>query len=468
MLNRTVYPGPISRMIGGLGHLAGNFPLNDPTTPSLVAEAGVPTMGHLQYAVHGLSMEPKNANETRALNCYFHIGHCLNSVQRTLQRPLQSWAATRLLQVQPAAGSDMNAYYDRRSLKFFYYNHKGRNVYFGDSSDIITHELGHAVLDAMRPDFWSVQALEIWSFHEAFSDIVAIFNVMSHDGAVRAVLGETGGNLRVSNSASRLAEEVGGLIRDVTGDASYLPNALRDPAVERFHYASPSSIPADAPNNRLAAECHSFGRVFSAAWYEALARAYEHESSSGKDPERALKAARDACFSTLLKAVPASPRTSNYFEAVARCMTTVASTFGEAYSEIFSDVFKEWKIVPEEAARALSATSWHDVVTRLDKRDRVVKTRSGVVVCMRGSSRAKVSDLPLVSGLSLPQDFEVELASDVFYEFDVSGRLAGEMRYDRPTALADAADCISHAADEMGPEGMWTVSDGTLERRFIR
>ncbi len=44
----------------------------------------------------------------------------------------------------PAAGADMNAYYDRRSLRFFYYNHRGRNVYFGDSADIVAHELGHA------------------------------------------------------------------------------------------------------------------------------------------------------------------------------------------------------------------------------------------------------------------------------------------------------------------------------------
>lgn len=468
MLDKPFSPGPVSKIIGSLDHIANNFPINDPTTPELVSEVGLPSVGKLSYAVQGLSMEPKNANENRALNCHFHIGHCLNTAQRMMQKPLHSWAATRLLQVFPAAGSDMNAYYDRRSLKFFYYNFKGKNVYFGDSSDIITHELGHAILDAMRPDFWSVQALEIWSFHEAFSDITAVFNFLNHNRGIKAVLDETGGNLRVSNHASRLAEEIGKLIRDVTGDGSYLSNALRDLAVEKFHYSKPSSLPKSCPNNQLAAECHSFGRVFSAAWYEALVRAYEYECSTGKTPEIALKVARDACFSIILKAIPISPRTSDYYEAVARCMVGVASYCGEEYPKIFSEVFTEWNIISQEPAKILSSVSWHDVALKLERGDQVVKTRSGAFVCMKTPESVKVSDLPLISGLSLPSDFEVSITSDNFYEFDKYGNLVGEIKSDKNRSLADAAECMSYVSNELGADGMWEIKDGKLERRFVR
>jgi len=468
MLKNNFKTGSVSRLVADLGYALGSFPINDPTTPSLVSEAGLPDMGPLKYSVQGLSMQPRNQNDTRALNCHIQLGHCINATQRLLRKPLQGWSATRLLQVMPAAGADMNAYYDRRSLRFFYYNHRGRNVYFGDSADIVAHELGHAVLDAMRPDFWSVQALEIWSFHEAFSDIIAVFNLLNYDRAVDAVLEETDGDLRRSNHASRLAEEVGRLIRAVTGSSAYLGNALRDPCVERFQYVDPASLPKEARNDRLAAECHSFGRVFSAAWYEALVRSYENEVSTGKEPAKALKAARDACFSIVLRGVEVSPRVNNYYEAVAKCMTAVASDYGESYSGTFSDVFQEWKILDPHSVRPLSSKSWSDVVRSLKNVDKVVKTKSGMVVSIRNASSIKVSDLPLVSSLSVPPDLELETPADSYYEFDAAGNLVGEIVAEQRAVAEDAAACMSYVNDDMGPDGMWHVSEGKVSRRLIR
>ena len=468
MLKRNFRTSCISRFIAGLGHALGRFPINDPTTPSLVSDAGVPDMGALKYAVKGLSMLPKSPNESRAFNCHVQLGHCINNTQRLLRKPLHSWSATNLLHVDPSAGSEMNAYYDRRSLRFFYYNHKGRNVYFSDSADIVTHELGHAILDAMRPDFWSVQALEIWSYHEAFSDITAVFNFLSYDGAINAVLEETGGDLRVSNHASRLAEEVGRLISDVTGDPSYLRTALRDPAIERFHYVKPSTLPKENRNDRLAAECHSFGRVFSAAWYEAFVRAYEHEISTGKDRPQAMKAARDKCFSVVLKASEASPRVNNYYEAVARCMVSMASDHGEAYSRLFSDVFAEWKIIGATVFAPLSSKSWTEVVRGLRRKDKVVKTKEGAIITVRGSSSLKVSDLSTFSTLSMPDYMEVEVPSDSYYQFDSNGNLVGEITPDAQAAAEDAADCMSYVNGELGADGMWEAKDGRITRRLIR
>lgn len=468
MLKRTFKPGKISRIIADLSHMVGSIPLNDPTTPSLSADLEAPMMGSLKYAVHGLTMQSRNENERRSLNCHISTGRCINALQTLMRKPLQGWASTKLLEVLPAAGSDMNAYYDRRSLRFFYYNHKGRNVYFGDSVDIIAHELGHAFLDAMRPDFWSVQSLEIWSFHEAFSDIVAMFNLLGHDVVVKAVLEETRGNLRVSNHASRLAEQVGRLIREVTNDPSYLPDALRNPAVERFHYVNPSTLPKEASNNKLAAECHSFGRVFSAAWYEAFVRCYEYESSKGSKPEIALKKSRDACMSTVLKAVAASPRVANYYEAVARCMISVAGDHGEAYSKAFSDVFAEWNITGSQPVKALSHRSWSEVVRDLGRKDSVVKTRSGAFVSMKRSISFKASELPGLSGLSLSGDPEFEAAFDSYYEFDKNGNLVGEIAPDKEAVLEDAAECMAQVYEDIGSDGMWELKNGRVQRRFIR
>jgi hypothetical protein len=468
MLKKNIQPGRISRLVADLSHMVGGIPLNDPTTPDLRADLEAPMMGALRYAVRGLTMQTRNENERRALNCHVSTGVCINALQSLMRKPVHSWSATKLLEVVPAAGAEMNAYYDRRSLRFFYYNHKGNNVYFGDSVDIIAHELGHAFLDAMRPDFWSVQALEIWSFHEAFSDIVAVFNLLNHDMVIKAVLEETNGDLRVSNHASRLAEEVGKLIRAVTNDPAYLPDALRNPAVERFHYVKPSSLPKETSNDRLAAECHSFGRVFSAAWYEALVRCYELETSSGMAPEAALKKARDACMSIVLKGVAASPRVANYYEAAARCMVSVASDHGESYARSFSDVFSEWKIIGSEPLKALSHRSWSDVVRDLGRGDSVVKTKHGSIISMKRRMTIKASELPGLSSLSLPNNVEFEAAFDSYYEFDKSGSLVGEIAPDKDAVLEDAAECMSQVYGELGAEGMWELNNGKIQRRHIR
>lgn len=468
MLKKTVKPGSVSKIVAGLNHMAGHIPLNDPTTPDLKAELGMPPMGALQYAVQGFNSEPRNPNEARSLNCHVCVGSCINSLQSLMVRPLRGWATAKTLHVVPAAGSDMNAYYDRRSLKFFYYNHGGRNVYFGDSADIIAHELGHAVLDAMRPDFWSVQALEIWSFHEAFSDIVAVFNLLSHDLVVKAVLEETRGDLRLSNHASRLAEEVGRLIRGVTGDASYLPDALRNPAVERFRYTNPSSLPKETSNDRLAAECHSFGRVFSAAWYEAFVRCYEHEALSGSSPEEAVKKARDACMSSILKAASASPRVSNYYEAVARCLIHAAGDHGVAYAKAFSEVFAEWNITRPEETRALSGRTWSDVARHLNRGDSVVKTRHGVLVSIKRNMSIRAYELPGLSAMSMPAGVELDIPFDSYYEFDGQGNLVGEIAPEKDAVLEDASTCASQIHDELGSDGMWEIKNGRLVRRFVR
>lgn len=464
MFKKTVEAGSLSKIRAQLNNLMNGFVINDPTTPDLVSNITIPAMGPLKYTVQGVSMNPMNANEKRALNCYVAIGDCINAIQAIAKTPIQRWASTSLLNVLPAAGVDMNAYYDRRSLRFFYYNFRGKNTYFSDSADIVTHELGHAILDSMRPDFWSVQALEIWSFHEAFSDIVAIFNLLNYEPVVAKVIAETGGNLRTSNSASKLAEQVGVLLRAVTNDPSYLPNALRDPAAEVYRYVNPATLPADAPNNRLAAECHSFGRVFSAAWYSALARTCDLMVSKGRDRASALRASRDLCFSVLLKAVPVAPRVNNFYSAVAKCMVASAKEFGQDYSKIFSDVFLEWGILSDASLKSLSNTSYSEVVASLKKSDKVVKTKDGgAILSIRRVASAKLSEMSGLSVLS-DTDLEVDLPSDLYYEFDPSGRLVDEIVPDRASLLTSASFCVQQAL----ADGMWGKMHGRLVRKFIR
>lgn len=457
----------INQIRSNLAHVLSRYTVNDPSTPDLVINSEIPKVGFLKYAVKDMNPLPSSTNEKRAVNCHISIGNCIENVQRHLKSPIKKWSATSILQVYPAAGPDLNAFYDRRSLRFFYHNFKGKNVYFSDSSDIVAHELGHAMLDAIRPDFWSVQALEIWSFHEAFSDIVSMFNLMNYDIVLNKMLVETKGNLSVSNSVSRLAEEVGILISNITMDPAYLPNALRDPAVEVFTYKDPSKLPAEAPNNKLAAECHSFGRVFSNAWYQIFVRMFNYHVSIGDNPMSAVKTARDFSFAILAQAIPGSARVVNYYASMAKSMIVVAKSKNPEYARIMKQVFVEWNILNEAEVRTLSGPSWKDIVSKLKKNDIVVKNSKATSVVIRNEATLKASELPMVSSLSFKEDFEIEVPSDSYYEFDEKGRLVFEIRPSDEEIKSSAVICLGSIAKSIGKNGDWDVKDGLLTRQKI-
>src|SRR5262249_31746722 len=146
------------------------------------------------------------------------------------QKPTR-WAATECLMILPRAGQDLNAYYDRSGLKFFYFGDPiSRKIVFAcEASDVVSHEFGHAYLDILRPDFWSAQCSEIWAFHESFGDMTAILTILQSDQVINKVLQETAGNLESSNTVSKLAEEMGvGLYHLTHGVDGELTSALRD------------------------------------------------------------------------------------------------------------------------------------------------------------------------------------------------------------------------------------------------
>ncbi len=73
-------------------------------------------------------------------------------------------------------GEDLNAYYDRKALNFFHGPLGSGLVYSGESPDVLCHEMGHAILDTVKPGLWDAAAQEIPAFHESFGDMSAILS----------------------------------------------------------------------------------------------------------------------------------------------------------------------------------------------------------------------------------------------------------------------------------------------------
>jgi hypothetical protein len=85
-----------------------------------------------------------------------------------------------------------NAYYSasKRALVFGYVpGPDGEIVYSCLSHDIIAHETSHAILDGLRPGFFTPGLPDQGGFHEGFADVVALLSVFSVPAVAERALG---------------------------------------------------------------------------------------------------------------------------------------------------------------------------------------------------------------------------------------------------------------------------------------
>lgn len=475
--------GPVEE-VSALAVTSVDYLINDPTTPDLRKMLTLTRPPHLKYRVKGWngSATAIGTEKGQAAICYANVGLTAAYLQGCLMdmghQPLKGWSATSSLSIVPRAGKMLNAYYDRQGLKFFYELDPKRMkiVYTADSSDIVAHELGHALLDAIRPDFWSVQALEIWSFHEAWADITAMVGIMQHDEMLERAIKETKGDLMQSNSISRLAEEVGNTVFHLMkGRGGVMKGALRDASM-RFNYINPNKLPKNAPSNKLAAECHSFGRVFLSAWYCFMVALYNHEIRNKKQPIEALKIARDAAFKILVGAVKKAPRVGHYYDVVARMMLIIAGKKYPDYHGYCKRCFSSWRIIRPQI-KMLSAISKDEMIKNFEDGGMFVDDELGIVTVSRPRFIRLADHIPegyvsamSVGGLDLTK-LEIEVPNGVLYEFGEDGMVVDMTDTQEDEMLDDARLCALLISDQnnLGPdeETMWSAENGKLVRTYI-
>jgi hypothetical protein len=91
---------------------------------------------------------------------------------------VKRWQPGAVLPVSLDKGVDLNAYYDRTELAFFHQRVGGVTYYSGESPDVVCHEMGHACLDAHRPELFDAPYIEAGAFHESFGDMSAILTAL--------------------------------------------------------------------------------------------------------------------------------------------------------------------------------------------------------------------------------------------------------------------------------------------------
>ncbi len=305
--------------------------INDPSYPDLYVSVPNPTPDRLKINVKFYigATEGFESPQGKAANVYGLLCHGINTFQPKTN--LGRWCAVDVLNVDPLAGRQANAFYDRQNLKFFYFTKQQKEIFTCLSSDIVSHELGHAILDAMRPDFFSVASMEIWSFHEAFGDVASMICTLSHDVMLEYVIRETNGNLRQKNIVSKLAEEMG-------KNLGYA-HALRD-SCNDFKYVNPNTLPKSSPNDGLANEPHSFARIMSGVFYDVLVEIYEKHGKTVSS----LQHARDYILESLVETSKVAPASANFYETFCQTWLKLDAARAVSYQDILKKVFDQRSI----------------------------------------------------------------------------------------------------------------------------
>ena len=115
------------------------------------------------------------------------------------------------LRIFPHCMQEANAYYDPalHAILFGYFaappddemNLPGQTIFTCLSHDIVAHETTHALIDGIRPYFMEHTSDDTPAFHEAFADIVALFQHFSMSDVMREAIAGTRGLLELADLA---------------------------------------------------------------------------------------------------------------------------------------------------------------------------------------------------------------------------------------------------------------------------
>ncbi len=209
---------------------------------------------------------------------------------------------------------------------------KAKPPFTSDSADVVSHEVGHAILDAVAPSLITSEHTTVGAFHEAFGDISSILTALTDQDVRKEFL--SGPGFDGASLVSRFAEEWGVLEFDPRdSEEDCLRNAFKEnpPDSFAFNYRNPDTLPAivDGQNfsNTVTAEIHDFGRIFVMAFFDCLRNAFKRlasDASSDDDKDEALREATAGIGKILVRAIRRAPApVAGYYRTIARQMFLV-------------------------------------------------------------------------------------------------------------------------------------------------
>jgi len=293
----------------------------------------------------------------------------------------------RRLRIYPHALRDRNAYYSpsKKALLFGYFpvaskdkhNTPGTVVFTCLSHDIIAHETTHALLDGVHPRFNQPTNPDVHAFHEAFADIVALFQHFTYPTVLESQIRRTRGDLDSENLLGQLAQQFG----RATGRGEALRDAIGgiDPATGKWKPRPPDPHALDSTLG-----AHARGAILVAAVFRAFLLIYRARTAdlyriatqgTGTLPEGEIhpdltarlahEAARcaDRVLQMCIRAIDYCPPVDITFGDFLRAIITADLDFApedkSGFRIVFLESFREWGIHPRGvSSMGIDALAW--------------------------------------------------------------------------------------------------------------
>lgn len=185
------------------------------------------------------------------------------------------------LRLYPHAIREANAFYNpnKKAILFGYFpavtDNTGAQLPGGMtftclSHDIITHEVTHAILDGINSKIIDQYNPDTLAFHEAFADIIALFQHFSFKDVIRNQIAKTKGDLKSQNLLGQLAQQFAQAI----GNYGSLRDAIGKTNQETGKWEPIKPDPNDYVNKT---EPHDRGSILVAAIFDAFTMIYKRK-----------------------------------------------------------------------------------------------------------------------------------------------------------------------------------------------
>jgi len=364
----TLQPGPVGEYLEVVDIDPASDRVYEPVDlndPELLAQDGwPPSEGNPKFhqqMVYAVGMTTIN-NFEKALG------------RKALWAPKKSGEMVPRLRIYPHALRTENAYYspEKKALLFGYFpansdqgdaTASGSMVFACLSSDIVAHEMTHALLDGLHRRFEEASNPDVPAFHEGFADIVALFQHFTIPELVSFEIANVRGDLTQKSLLSGLAEQFG----EGSGNRGPLRDYLNaDPKV--LHYP-------DVP------ESHTRGSILVYAVYDAFRMIVDRRTQdlrriatggTGVLPDGAIhpdlvarltdetcRAARHVvrmCIRALDYCPPVDITFGDYLRAIITADLDAVEDDRFGYRVAFMEAFRKWNILPFDV-RTVSETT---------------------------------------------------------------------------------------------------------------
>jgi hypothetical protein len=387
--------------------MAINFITNDPeagpTAPGLHSQSARPTRpaGRSGFILSGTVPQGNFAPGTPQFLFWQSREAAIAAVEawEASSGPHTKWQGNRSkIPLLPDAGVDLNAFYNRASFSFFHETLGAQTFFSGESTDVVAHEVGHGLVDSIRPTFFSVNFLEVAAFHEAAGDCVAILTALN-DLATRQKLLAVTTTLMKRNFVESTAEQLSRAI----GIAFPGHNAAEPRhAFNTFQYQLPQTLPSNGGPGALINEAHSFGMLFSGCFWNLIVRIF---AASGSKTPASLLAATQTAGKILIAGTKGALITPRFLQSVGRAMVLAdQSLHNGANRDHINKAFQSHNILL--GANAMVSPSIDLAGTAPKGATLAAATRKDLMARLGGSRSARLTttamrefDTPMVSAM---------------------------------------------------------------------